>query len=328
MHVRFFLWRLLIVMIFPALAGAAETQERTLEHGGIKRVYRLRVPDSYDGTKPVPLVLGFHGGQGNALQAERGLMFNPLADRDGFIVAYPQGAPVAAGGFHWNDGRKSPRFPDADKVNDVGFIRALIGTLQKEFEIDPARIYATGNSNGGFMTQRLGWELSDVLAGIGPSAGTLGVQFVSEFAPKQSIHVVELHGTADTFVPYEGGEVIGRGGLCISAPKMVELWVKANEATIPPLVEDLPDTHPEDGVTVQRETYDAGPKGAAVIFYKLRGHGHMWPGRPVGGPRANKPTQELNAAEVVWEFFRTHPKPGSGAAPWPKSASAGASEKP
>jgi len=255
-------------------------------------------------------VLAFHGGEGSAQVAEAGLGFNPLADEHGFIVAYPQGLPNPGKGFGWNDGRVSPRFPGREKVDDVGFIRALIAALQAELKVDPRRIYATGNSNGGFMSHRLGWELSDVLAAIAPSAGTLGAALEKDFAPKHPLHVLHIHGTADPAVPFNGGEVIGRGGLALAAPRMVELWVKANGCVTPPKVERLPKTT-RDATQVIRETYAPGAKGAEVIFYRIEGHGHNWPGRaPRGGlnPLAGPTTAELNAAEVVWAFFASHPK--------------------
>lgn len=294
------------------------THERTLSHGGMERVYRLRIPVGYDGSKPVALVLAFHGGEGSAAVAEAGLGFNPLSDEHGFIVVYPLGSPNPGRGFGWNDGRVSPRFPGRENVDDVGFIRALITALQAELKVDPQRIYATGNSNGGFMTQRLGWELSDVLAAIAPGAGTLSATLEETFAPEHPVHVLHLHGTADPAVPFDGGEVIGRGGLAIGAPRMVELWVKANGCVTPPKIETLPKTT-DDTTKVIRETYAAGPKGAEVVFYRLEGHGHNWPGRsPRGGvsPLAGPTSGELNAAGVVWAFFAAHPKvTASGAEP-------------
>ncbi|MBU6180547.1 MAG: prolyl oligopeptidase family serine peptidase, partial [Verrucomicrobia bacterium] len=297
---------------FPAATAAVPapgTHERTFSHAGLDRVYRLRIPPGYDGSRSVPLVLAFHGGEGSAAVAEAGLGFNPLADQHGFIVVYPQGTPNPGRGFGWNDGRVSPRFPGRETVDDTGFIRALITALKTELRVDEHRIFAAGNSNGGFMTQRLAWKLGDLLAAVAPSAGTLGAALETDFAPEHPVHVLYLHGTADPAVPFEGGEVIGRGGLAISAPRMVELWVKANACKIPPKVETLPKTT-GDATRIVRETYAPGPKGAEVVFYRIEGHGHNWPGRVSRGvnPQAGPSTGELNAAEVAWAFFASHPK--------------------
>ncbi len=275
----------------------------TLEHGGETRAYRLYVPEGYDARKPVPLVFAFHGGgpRGTALTAERGLGFNPFADKHGFLVCYPEGVE-----HHWNDGRVSPRFPKKEQ-DDVGFVRELLARLEKEFKVDPDRVFATGNSNGGFFSHRLGWELSDKLAAVAPSAGTLGKNVVEKFAPKHPVHVLHLHGTDDPAVPFKGGPVIGNGGECVSAADVVGLWVKANGCAAKSKVEDLPKTT-DDKTKVRRETWAAGPKGAEVVLLTIEGHGHNFPGRAGAGEAAGPSTKEVNGAEVVWAFFATHPK--------------------
>jgi len=304
---------LLMTAVRPANAAEtppAGTREGSIEHGGLTRTYRVHVPSGYDGKKAVPLVLGFHGGGGNAQGAERNLGFNPLADKHGFIAVYPQGIDS-----HWNDGRVATRFEKVAKVDDVGFIRALIGQLQKEFKIDARRIYSAGLSNGGFISHRLGWELSDLLAAIGPAAGTLSTRFEKEFAPKYPVHVIDIHGTKDGMVPYEGGMVSGQGGLCFGAQKMVAMWALANGCATPPKSETLPKIS-KDKTVVRRDTYAAGAKGAEVVFYTVEGLGHVWPHRSAAGEdaKAGSGTQEFDAAELVWDFFSKHPKTGGPAA--------------
>lgn len=276
---------------------APGTYEEKLEHGGRTRTYRLHIPPGYDGSKPVPLVLAFHGGGGSSQNAETGYGFNPLSDQHGFLVVYPDGIA-----HYWHDGRISPRFQVVAEVDDVGFLRTLLDKLSNKYRIDPERIYATGNSNGGFISQRLGWELSDRLAAIAPSAGTLGQEIAPSFAPRQPVHVLHIHGTKDASVPYEGGMVINQGGLAISVAEMMRLWVKANGCKEKPLVEYLPKSDAKDPTRVRKETYAPGPKGAEVVLLAIEGHGHNWPGRGKAG------TRQLNAAEVVWDFFVKHPK--------------------
>lgn len=272
------------------------------KHNDQDRKYRLYVPKSYDPKNAVPLVFVFHGGgvRGNARTAERGLGFNPLAEKDGFLICYPEGVE-----HHWNDGRKSHRFPKKLQ-DDVGFISKLLNHLQATYKIDPDRVYAAGHSNGGFLTQRLGWELSDRFAAIASSAGTLAVSMESKFAPKHPVHVLHIHGTKDPVVPFEGGEVLGRGGQIVSAPRLIKLWVRANGCQPEPKIEIL-DKKTDDATQVRKESYAAGKKKAVVVLLALEGHGHSW------GGRARKPagkgiTRELNSAEAVWEFFQANPK--------------------
>jgi polyhydroxybutyrate depolymerase len=281
----------------------AGPREESIEHGGLRRTYRIHVPPSYDGSKPVPLVLVLHGGGGSGLIAERGFGFNPLSDKEGFLVVYPDGVE-----HHWNDGRIGPRFAKIHEIDDVSFIRALIDHLVKNRKIDPRRIYATGLSNGGFLSHRLGWELSDSLAAIATASATLDPGQAAKFAPKNPVHVLQMHGTKDPIIPYEGGECAGDAGQCIAVPAMIALWVKANGCLLPPKVEDLPEKDPNDGTSIRRETYAPGEKGAEVVLYAINGQGHGWPGRPVNAEVSGPPTKEIEAARLIWEFFKTHPK--------------------
>ena len=299
------------LMIFLAATlqagSAAEPEqgsgERSIEHGGLARTYRIHVPPSYDGVRPMPLVFVFHGGGGTSLQMERGIGFNPLADKHGFLVVYPQGVEN-----HWNDGRIGPRFPKAHEIDDVGFVRVLIDRLMNDHKIDAQRIYSTGISNGGFFSHRLGWELSDRLAAIAPVAGTLDPASALKFAPAHPVHVLDIHGTKDRSVPYEGGAVIAKGGECISVPAMIGLWVKANGCKEGPKVEYLAEKAPADGTRVRQEAYAAGAKGAEVILDTVEGLGHNWPGHTPTSEPAGPGTHQIDASEVIWRFFENHPK--------------------
>ena len=196
--------------------------------------------------------------------------FNPLADRRGFIAVYPQGVEN-----HWNDGRVGARFPRATEIDDVGFIRTLIDQLMKDYKIDADRIYSTGLSNGGFISHRLGWELSDRFAAIAPVAGTLDPEIARQFAPEHPVHVLDIHGTKDAMVPYDGGAVAAQGGRCISVPAMIALWVRADGCKAEPAVEYLPEKDPADGT--QRQARDLpgrreGSRGRTLRGRRARPH--------------------------------------------------------
>jgi polyhydroxybutyrate depolymerase len=259
-----------------------------MEFAGRQRTYRVHVPAAYDGSKPVPLVIGFHGGGGTSQTAERGLGMNPLSDRHGFLAVYPQGLEN-----HWNDGRVGARFPNTNRNDDVGFVRALVEDVCRNWKIDRRRIYSIGNSNGGFIGNRLAWEASDIFAAISAGAGTIGQNVEERFAPKGPVAILEFHGTKDNMVPFEGGEVGDRGGTAISARRMTELWVHANGCPMKAKVEEIP------GAKVTRETYAPCRAGADVEFYIVHGGGHGWP---------NAKTVGIDAAEISWEFFARHAK--------------------
>ena len=275
-------------VVLCVMAAAQQTEVRTLEFAGQQRTYRVHIPAAYDGSRAVPLVLGFHGGGGTSENAERTLGFDPLSDRHGFIAVYPQGLES-----HWNDGRVGARFPNTNKNDDVGFVRALVEEVRRNWKIDRLRIYSVGNSNGGFLGNRLAWEAPDIFAAISAGAGTIGQNVESVFAPRGPVSILEFHGTSDRTVPFEGGEVAAQGGTAISARQMIELWKSADGCKGEGRIEELP------GTQVTRETYGPCLAGTEVAFYIVKGGGHGWPAQKATG---------IDAAEISWEFFEKHPK--------------------
>jgi polyhydroxybutyrate depolymerase len=282
-------------------APRAGTSEHTIVHGGGSRVYRLHIPPRYDGSRAVPLVFVLHGGAGTGAQIERYTGFNQVADAKGFVVVYPDG--VNRG---WNDGRDSERVSARAHIDDVGFISALIDHLTSRLRIDPLRIYSTGISNGGFLSHRLGMDLSDRFAAIAPIAGTLGENLVARFAPKSPVAVLHIHGTQDRWVRYEGGEVAVQGGMSVSAPRIARMWAGANGCAPPPRTAQLPDRDPNDGTRIRADTYAACRGGATVGLYTIVGGGHTWPGRAT--PILGATTRDIDGAQAVWEFFERHTK--------------------
>lgn len=124
--------------------------------GGLQRTYNVHISSSYDKTMPTPLLIVLHGGGGTGQGMTKLANFNAIADRENFIIVYPDGFEN-----HWNDGRGVQRYrAQTQNIDDVGFISALIDHLSGELNIDASRIYVTGISNGAMMSHRLGCELS------------------------------------------------------------------------------------------------------------------------------------------------------------------------
>jgi polyhydroxybutyrate depolymerase len=275
-----------------------------VEVAGATRNYRVYIPSSYDGKKPVPLVLALHGGGGAGRGMNRLTKFNDLAERHGFIVANPDGLYR-----HWNDGRQSGA-AESRKVDDVGFLSALIDRLSRDYRIDAKRVYSTGISNGGFMSQRLACELSDKIAAVGVVAATMGRELAGKCNPRRPVSVLLIHGTEDPLVPYEGGRVqVRRGGEIISAPEAVRKWVELNECAATPKTDSLPDAV-EDGTRTRREVYAVCNDGTEVVFLAIEGGGHTWPQGPQYLParRIGRTSQDFNASQVIWEFLAAHPR--------------------
>ena len=280
----------------------------TLQSGALVRSYLLHVPPGYDAAAPWPLVLALHGGggQGRGMPWLTGL--SRLADRQRFLVAYPDGV-----GRSWNDGREDPGVPAARRqVDDVGFLVALIDHVAGAYRIDAARVYATGISNGGFMSQRLACEASTRVAAIASVVATIGVELADRCRPARAVPVLMVNGTADPLVPYEGGQIQlpggrPRPGRIASVAETVALWARLNGCARFADVIREPDRDPSDGVTVRRETQSGCPEGGEVTLYVMEGGGHVWPGGPQYLPRTviGRATRELDS-ETIWDFFARH----------------------
>jgi polyhydroxybutyrate depolymerase len=278
----------------PALAG----EPRTLQAGGVTRRYFLYLPSTWHRGRPAPLVLVFHGGGGRASGIAPHTGFSRLAEREGFVVAYPQGL-----NGRWNDGRGYAATHD-----DVGFVRALLDTLERELAIDPRRVYATGISNGAMFAYRLACDLPGTFAAVAPVAGAMPADLAPACAHTQPVSVLAFQGTADPLMPYFGGGVARRPGRVLSAERSIAFWATTSGCAAAPVTTDEPDRM-TDGTQVRRTAYGTCREGRAVELYTIEGGGHTWPGGPPVGGSVGRVTREIDATAVIWAFFAGHPKP-------------------
>jgi polyhydroxybutyrate depolymerase len=265
-------------------APAAGSSAQTITVDGRKRTFHVYRPASLSLSGAVPLVVMLHGGFGTGDQAEAAYGGDAEADSQHFVVAYPDGldrAWAVGGGCCGSSGRGG--------VDDVAFITQLVSTLGHQLPIDPARVYATGMSNGALLAFRLACDTT-VFAAIGPTAGTL----LGSCPSPAPISVIHIHGTADHNVPYDGGE--GEGIAKINGPAvpaMNAMWRDVDRCSPPALtVAGL--------VTTSVATC---ADGRAVELVTVSGGGHEWPGS------TRKPGVDgLNATDTIWRFFASHPK--------------------
>jgi polyhydroxybutyrate depolymerase len=298
-----------VVLIFmfcmcsPVVPQVAQTQEDNFDFEGLQRTYTLYTPSSYDGTRALPLVIALHGGKGNSERMSDLTHLSQLGEQEGFFVVYPNGYEN-----RWADGRGTT---PADKagINDVGFISTLIDRLLGEYKIIPQQVYVTGISNGGHMAYRLACELSQKIAAVAPVAANVVQNIVASCDPKRPVPVLQLHGTEDPFGPYLGGEVNG-GGFTLSAEASVAFWASRNGCLAEPSSENLPDTV-QDGTTVTVSSYQSCQQDADVQLYTIVGGGHTWPGGLQYLPERiiGKTSRDIDANEIIWMFFKEHPKP-------------------
>ncbi|TWT46240.1 Esterase PHB depolymerase [Phycisphaerae bacterium RAS1] len=282
----------------PFLVGLSQ---RDVIHDGVVRQLRLFVPGQTLDAPPasVPLLLILHGGGGDAALMARITQFDALAQREGFIAAYPQGI-----NGNWNDGR-----PELDNgVDDVGFIAAVIDELAAEYPVDQLRVYATGLSNGGQMCFRLAFDLGERIAAVAPVAALLSAA-LAEREPPPSMPMLIIFGRDDPITPFEGGTVGGDAlsrGDVISADATRTFWIAANGAVAAPTVEDLPDRDPLDGTRATRavHTTGGGAASAEFQFITVDGGGHTWPGGAQYLPvlAIGRTSRDFSASEEIWRF--------------------------
>jgi polyhydroxybutyrate depolymerase len=293
---------LLLCLALPPLlvvagAAASYSENRTtgtlVTSAGERREYLLHVPPTYDASKPTPLVINMHGAM-NWPSFQMALSnWNALADERGFIVVYPAG--TGGGPKVWQmEGLQTKRAA----APDVVFISELIDTLAARYNVDRARVYASGLSNGGGMTYVLSCALADRIAAFGPVASAVTEQpgWCATPAP-----VVAFHGTADPFTPYLGAKVWLAPNAFPSIPRWIARWAQRNGCAPDPVDSAVA------GDVVRRE-YRSCPEGADVQLYTVNGGGHQWFGG-TPGPEwlMGHFSRGVDATRVMWEFFVQHP---------------------
>jgi polyhydroxybutyrate depolymerase len=206
-------------------APTAGNKKTTLQHGGRARTYTLHVPSGLRAGLPIALVFDFHGAGGNGSQQQGMSGWASLGDREGFLTVFPDGVDG-----YWNVDDKCCGTAGKSQIDDIGFVRAILDQLRADICIDPKRIYATGFSNGGGFTHRVGCDAADVIAAIAPMATDLRTQPCN---PARPISMIEVRGMADSLEPYEGGLVGPEGGqyVLVGAKESLKLWAGINRCT-------------------------------------------------------------------------------------------------
>jgi polyhydroxybutyrate depolymerase len=255
--------------------------------GGIARVVNVHIPASYDASRGTPLVLNFHGYSSDAPQEAILSLMNAKSDDAGFVVAYPYGTGTP---LSWNAGACCGTAA-ATGVDDIQFVRDILAKAADDLCIDPSRVYATGMSNGGFLSHRIGCELADKFAAIAPVAGVLGVPTCT---PSRPMPVIHFHGTADTLVPYNGDAATGFG----SVMDTFHGWANRDGCTGTPT-----QTYSKGDASCQ--TYSQCTGGAEVTLCTIQGGGHTWPGG-TPFPALGVTSTDINATDAMWTFFAAH----------------------
>jgi polyhydroxybutyrate depolymerase len=280
----------------PARRVPAGQTREALTVDGVERSYLLDVPDTYDGTVEVPLIVDLHGSGSNA---EQQVLYSGLPE-----AAAEVGAIVAT-----LDGTGTPQgYGLSPESPDVAVVTQMLDDLEARFCIDAERIGSTGISNGSATSSILACALDGRLASIGMVAATVG-PFTCEDDVRVS--VIAFHGTADRTVPYDGGDVNSASGGAANglgvppAEEGIAAWAEQDGCEAEP-----DSTQPADDV--RQWTFAGCEQGTEVVFYRIEGIGHVWPGSPVPFEllegRLGPNSDSVDAAELIVDFIASHPR--------------------
>lgn len=280
------------ILLYLVPVKAQTTVVDSIKSGGIYRTYRLYIPAIYNGSTARPLVFNLHGYTSNAAAQQQYTIFEPIADTANFLMVFPQGTKDGSNQPFWNAGMS------ASLVNDIAFLNALIDSLDLTYNIDLNAVYSCGMSNGGFMSHTLACESSNRFTAIASVTGSIfTTQYGSNCHPTRPVPVMQISGTADATVPYNGAS----GMMPIDS--VVKYWVTKNNCNPTAAFNNVPNTNTSDGCTAEHYVYSGGNLGSSVELYKVIGGGHTWPGSPFVIGTTN---QDFSASKEIWRFFRQY----------------------
>jgi polyhydroxybutyrate depolymerase len=330
------------VVVFLAAQGlwAQETKEKVTVDD-VDRTFMVRLPKGYDPQQHYPVVILLHGMNQDADDMERLTQFDQLADKDGIIAVYPialhgrwnvgvrpqerqtmgpgpgrrryGGYPGGGGGYpgggggYPGGGQQNPNHnPDEDRrqpeTDDIGFFNQMLDELGTKFSVDSSRIYATGLSEGGFMSLRLGCALSDRLAAVAEVGASMPKTMIC--VPTRPVPLVMIDGTSDPVVPYGGGTEHNLDLATLSVEGSAKAWAKIDRCGEKPEKSKL-EAHEKGGMETKVDTYGSCQQNASVVLYSVKGAGNTWPGgeQYEAENAIGKTSADLNANEIMWNFL-------------------------
>ena len=286
-------WKLVFLMIFclSTLNSSGQTLLEKLDYGDKEREYLLHIPENFDETEPVPLVIALHGLTNTGQKLLESSKFDLVADTANFLVAFPTAWTNGTGVTAWNNGLSVGSGED-----DTGFLRELIKTISEEYNVNSRRIYFTGFSMGGFMSNKMACEFSYEIAAIASHSGTMSYSVFEDCLPSRPFPMMHIHGTGDFVVSYDGNWF---GGF-ESVDSLMNLWRNHNNCPNEYTIIELEDTQ-DDGIYIEKSIFDSCDEGIELWLYTAYNHNHSW----------LQPENDVFASREIWEFFKMHELPES-----------------
>lgn len=328
-------------ILFLTQAGWAQETKEKVTVDDVDRNFMVRLPRGYDSQQKYPVVIVLHGMNQDADDIERLTRFDALADKDGIIAVYPfalhgrwnvgvqpqerqampmgpgrrgryGGYPGGGGGYPgggrgYPGGGQQPQSTEpaekrAAPADDIGFFNQMLDQLPLKFSVDTTRVYATGLSEGGMMSLRLGCALGDRIAAIAAVGAAMPKTMVC--VPTRPVPLLMINGTSDPIVPYGGGTEHNLSLATLSVEDSAKAWAKIDRCAEKPERTKIP-AKEKGGMEIKVDTYNGCQQNAQVVLYSIKGAGSTWPGgeQYEAENTIGKTSQDLNANEVIWEFL-------------------------
>jgi len=281
----------IVFLIVLMCVGLLHAQTFSFVHDGNTRNYIVHLPPTYNATNSYPLVFNFHGYTSTGAQQQAYSLMDQVADTAHFIVVYPDGLSNA-----WNVGFGiTPYFTGVD---DVGFVNALLDTMIAHYNIDVDAVYATGMSNGGYLSNRLACELPHRIAAIASVTGPMTDSAKAYCNPGRKVPVMHIHGTTDPIVNYNGMMQ------SLSVNELIDFWGNYNGCNATSTNVVYPNTSLTDNCTATRKNYIPCTDGAEVVLIEITNGGHTWPGAAIDIMMYGNTNRDFFASGEIWNFFR------------------------
>lgn len=292
------LFYILLILVSFISTSFAQDVEDTLMIFGRNRFFKVHLPLGYNLQQEYPVVFVFHGGLGNPDNIEKTTDFSFKADKEGFIVVYPYGT----GAFPkklltWNTW-DCCGYANKKNIDDVTFIKKVLEKVKTDYSVNDKMIYATGFSNGGMMCYLLACQIPGEFAAVAPVGATMFDE--NQCPSKSETSMIIFNSVDDKHIPYEGG--IGEQSLVdvekMPVEKVVNFWAEKYHCVF---------VNKSDSNVFHKTVYKNN-QDTEIVFYKMLKGGHSWPGGEKGRLFADTPVQNVSATDLIWDFFKNHPR--------------------
>ena len=270
-----------------------------LVHDGYRREYFIYIPPNIESRENLPVIFNFHGYSGQAQQFFNMTDLRGIANENGVVLVYPQGAPLDGGASHWNAAplnSLTPSFVNKSNMKDLEFFLALLDEVNQNNILDLNRVYAIGYSNGGMFSHFLACNTNNIFAAIGDVAGTMLEATYNNCNPSSPIPVLKIHGTSDPVVAYDGFEQEGFK----TVDEVIDFWRSNNNLNGEVIFDDLGNSQSFNSqVGFEKYTYESNENNSSIVHYKMVRGGHWWD---------YSLDDNLKTSRLLWDFFKNHTK--------------------